>query len=114
MACRSCGAAASSRVGNSVNTAIVFGDPAPEVYRVRVMQDMPGLQGGAIKYVRGTNVQQLVDDGYFTILSGGTRAAVSGGITLYYVGDVGYTTLEAARVRSGQTGEEIVVRAFGG
>lgn len=114
MACSSCGASVATRVGNSINTAIVFGEPTSDVYRVRVMEDIPGIQMGAIKYVRGTGVQSLVDAGSLTILAGGSRTLPSsGGYTLYYVGDVGYATMEAARVRSGQTGEEIVVRTFG-
>ena len=116
MACSSCGKSFASRVGNTVNTAIVFGEPDNEVIRVRVTGDVKGIQLGAVKYVRGTGVQALIDDGALTRLAGGpyTVTGGTGGFTLYYVGDVGYTTMEAARVRSGQTGEEIVVRTFGG
>lgn len=116
MACTSCGANIASRAGSSLNSAIIFGEPTDEVHRVRVMEDLPGLQMGAVKYVRGTHVQQLVDEGKLSILAGGSRVLPrrAGGVTLYYVGDVGYSTMEQARVRAGQTGEEIVVRTFGG
>lgn len=114
MACSSCGKSFATRVGNSLNTAIVFGEPTSDVTRVRFMDDVPGVQAGAIKYVRGTGVQALIDDGTLAILAGGSHVLPSGGsYVLYYVGSVGYTTMEAARVRSGQTGEEIVVRTFG-
>jgi len=115
MACSSCGKSFATRVGNSVNTAIVFGDPESEVIRVRVTGEIKGIAIGAVKYVRGSGVQQLIDDGAMAKLAGGPYVVSSspGGYTLYYVGDVGYTTMEAARVRSGQTGEEIVVRTFG-
>lgn len=113
MACGSCGRAAATRAGNSVQNAIVFGDPTNEVLRVRVTGSIAGLQKGAIKYVRGTGVADLVDDGDIAVLAGGARTVTGSGPTLYYVGDVGYATMEAARVRSGQTGEEIVVRSFG-
>lgn len=114
MACSSCGRAAATRAGNSVNNAIVFGDPTNEVFRVRVTGNAAGLQKGAIKYVRGTGVTELVDAGEISVLAGGARTVTGSGPTLYYVGNVGYSTMEAARVRSGQTGEEIVVRSFGG
>ena len=115
MACSSCGKSSATRVGNSINAAIVFGDPTAEVIRVRVTGEVRGIQLGAVKYVRGTGVQPLIDSGVLTKLAGGPYALPSSstGYTLYYVGDVGYTTLEAARVRSGQTGEEIIVRTFG-
>ena len=60
MACSSCGKNSSSRVGNTLNTAIIFGDPTNEVHRARVIDDIPGMQTGSIKYVRGSMVQQLV------------------------------------------------------
>ena len=115
MACSSCGKSYAARVGNSLNSAIVFGDPTNEIVRIRVSRDVTGMSLGAVKYVRGTGVQALIDDGRFTLLAGGPYLLPSSttGYTLYYVGDTGYTTLEAARVRSGQTGEEIVVRTFG-
>ena len=115
MACSSCGKSASNRVGSTINTAIVFGEPDNQVYRARVIGDIPSLQTGAIKFVRGSMVQQLVDDGKLAILAGGVRTlpAPANGFTLYYVGDMGYTTIDAARVRSGQTGQEIEVRTFG-
>jgi hypothetical protein len=114
MACSSCGKSYAARIGNTINTAIVFGEPTNEVIRVRVVGDVSGISRGAVKYVRGSGVQSLVDDGTFAKLAGGPYTlATPGGYTLYYVGSVGYATMEAARVRSGQTGEEIVVRTFG-
>lgn len=115
MGCSSCGKNAGARVGNTLNTAIVLGEPAPDVFRVRVLGDIGGLQTGAIKYVRGSNVQTLADEGKLAILAGAPRQVPLGrsGSELYYVGNIGYTSLPAARVRSGQTGEEIVVKAIG-
>lgn len=114
MGCSSCGKNAAARVGLTLNTAIVFGDPTPEVYRVRVVGNVPGLQTGAIKYVRGTGVQALVESGDLAMLAGSPRtlASQAQGSALYYVGNIGYTSLETARVRSGQSGEEIVVRTL--
>jgi hypothetical protein len=114
MGCSSCGKSFATRVGNSLNTAIVFGEPTNDVVRVRFMASVPGIQAGAIKYVRGSGVQALVEDGTLALLAGGSHTLPSANsYVLYYVGSVGYTTMEAARVRSGQTGEEIVVRTFG-
>lgn len=115
MACSSCGRAAASRAGNSPNNAIVFGEPSNEALRVRIMRSVAGLQPGAIKYVRGDGVHELAADGVLNILAGGTRvlSASAAAQTLYYVGGVGYSTMEAARVRSGQSGEEIIVRTMG-
>lgn len=114
MACKSCGGSSVSRVGSTINTAIVFGEPNNEVYRVRVTGSIQGIQTGAVKYVRGAGVQDLVASGDMHILAGGPyQPSLPAGYTLYYVGDIGYTTMDAARVRSGQTGEEVVVRTFG-
>lgn len=114
MTCSSCGKSASNRVGSTINTAIVFGEPEPQVYRAKVVGDIPSLQTGAIKFVRGSMVQQLVDEGKLSILAGSVRTLPqTAGFTLYYVGDTGYTTIDAARVKSGQTGQEIEVRTFG-
>lgn len=114
MGCSSCGKSAGARVGNTLNTAIVLGEPHPDVHRVRVTGDIGGLQTGAIKYVRGTNVQTLAAEGKLAILAGAPRrvGAQRPGTQLYYVGAIGYTSLPAARVRSGQTGEEIVVKTI--
>lgn len=114
MACASCGKAQASRAGNSASSAIVFGTPTPTVQRVRVTGSVPGLAQGAIKYVRGDGVQGYIDSGDIAVLAGGSRTLPSGsGSTLYYVGVIGYTTIEAARVQSSTTGEDIVVRSFG-
>ncbi len=115
MACSSCGKNSSSRVGNTLNTAIIFGDPTNEVHRARVIDDIPGMQTGSIKYVRGSMVQQLVDEGKLALLAGQARILPTrtSPYTLYYVGDIGYTTIEAARVRSGQVGLDIQVRTLG-
>ena len=114
MACSSCGRAASSRAGNTPSNSIVLGEPTNEAVRVRVMNSFAGLQIGAIKYVRGTNVDQFVADGFIDILAGGPRilTAAQANQTLYYVGEFGYATMDAARVRSKQTNEDIVVRSF--
>lgn len=113
--CSSCGKNAAARVGVTLNTAIVFGEPLPDVFRVRVTGDIPGILTGAIKYVRGTGVQQLIDDGKVVVLAGGSRPLPPkpNGTTLYYVGNIGYSDIGTARVRSGQSGDEIVVRTFG-
>ena len=115
MACSSCGRAAASRAGNSPSNSIVFGDPTNEAVRVRVLDGVAGLQSGAIKYVRGTGVDDLVADGKIDVLAGAPRvlSAAQTNQRLYYVGSVGYATMDAARVRSGQVGEDIVVRSFG-
>lgn len=114
MACSSCGKNVSQRVGNTANTAIVFGVPTNEVIRVRVAQAIPGMNVGAIKYVRGEGVQHYLDNGSLIALAGGKRTLPSPrrGSALYYVGEIGYTEMGAARVRSSQTGEEIVVRTL--
>lgn len=114
MACSSCGKNAAARVGNTLNTAIVFGDPAPDVFRVRVTGEIQGLLVGAIKYVRGTGVQDLVDSGKLAILAGGSRKLPDPkpGTSLYYVNEIGYTDLGAARVRAKQLGVDIVVRTL--
>jgi len=115
MACSSCGKNASTRVGTSPNTAIVYGEPTRDVVRIRVLLDGAGLQVGAVKYVRGDGVEALIEAGIIAPLTGGRMSLpTSGGFTLYYVGGVGYPSIDAARMRSGQTGEEIVVRTFGG
>lgn len=115
MACSSCGGGGSARVGSTINTAIIFGDPTNEVIRVRVDGDVAGIQRGAIKYVRGTNVAELLDDGTLIRLAGSSRMLppLRPGTSLYYVGGVGYPDMASARVRSGQTGEDIVVRTLG-
>lgn len=114
MACSSCGKNATARVGSTLNTAIVFGEPTNDVVRIRVSGEVPGMQVGAIKYVRGTGVQDLVDSGKFQMLAGGTRQipAPKPGTSLYYVDGIGYTDMSAARVRSGQVGKDIVVRTL--
>lgn len=113
MACSSCGRAISYRAGNSPQTALVLGEPTPLIVRVRVINSIPGLAAGAVKYVRGENVDALVASGDLAVLAGGSRALPPGTTTtLYYVGDVGYTTVDAARVQSQVTGEDIVVRTF--
>jgi hypothetical protein len=113
MACSTCGKAVSYRAGNSPATAIVLGDPTPVILRVRVLRVLPGLPAGAVKYVRGENVDALVQDGSLMLLAGSNRVVAPGTqTTLYYVGDVGYTTIDAARVQSQVTGEDIVVRTF--
>ena len=115
MACSSCGRAAASRAGNSPTNAIVFGEPTSQAVRVRVTGSVAGLQQGAIKYVRGSGVDQLVADGSIDVLAGAPRVltAAQANQRLYYVGDVGYATMDGARVRSGQVGEDIIVRSFG-
>ncbi len=115
MGCSSCGKSAAAQVGVTLNTAIVLGQPDDQVYRVRVTGDIGGLQVGAIKYVRGTMVDGLVEEGKLVVLAGAPRTlpAPRPGTSLYYVGKIGYTDLPAARVRSGQTGDEIVVRSLG-
>ena len=114
MACSSCGKNVSQRVGTTVNTAIVFGAPTNEVIRVRVAQPIPGMNVGAIKYVRGEGVQHYLETGALVQLAGGPRPAPAPrpGTALYYVGEIGYPDIGAARVRSGQTGEEIVVKTL--
>ncbi len=113
--CGICGKNAAAHVGVTLNTAIVFGEPTPDVFRVRVLGDIPGILSGAIKYVRGSGVQQLIDDGKIAVLAGGARRLPTrpNGTTLYYVNGIGYTDIGTARVRSGQDGGEIVVRTFG-
>lgn len=115
MACSSCSRSAASRAGNNPGNAIVFGEPTNEALRVRVTGDVAGLQSGAIKYVRGSDVASLVADGKIEILAGAPRTLTPAQAKqrLYYVGGVGYTTMDVARVRSGQVGEEIVVRSVG-
>lgn len=114
MGCSSCGRAAASRAGNTPSNSIVFGEPTNDAVRVRVMQSVAGLQPGAIKYVRGDGVDELVEAGSLSVLAGGIRslAASAAAQTLYYVDGVGYATMDAARVRSGQSGMDIVVRSM--
>lgn len=98
-----------------MNTAIIIGDIDNEVRRVRFTQDFAGVMQGAVKYVRGSDVDQLVEDGVLIVLAGGRRtvAPPRTGTSLYYVGDIGYTDLATARVRSAQTGEDIIVKTIG-
>jgi hypothetical protein len=113
--CGSCGGGGGgSRAGATRNNAIVFGEPEPEVIRVTFLQSAGGQAAGATKYVRGSGVQELIDTGVLAQLSGNTYTLPERySKTLYYVGDVGFSSMNEARVRSGQTGEEIVVRSFG-
>jgi hypothetical protein len=112
--CRTCGGSSSNRVGSTVNTAIIFGEDNRIVYRARITGDVPGMQTGAVKYVTGTGVQDLVDDGLIMIIAGSERklAPKATGYVLYYVGDVGFPTLDGARVHSAYTGLDIVERSF--
>lgn len=114
MGCSSCGKNPSARVGSTANTAIIFGANNNEVIRVRVTQEIPGMVVGSIKYVRGEGVQQHLDSGALVQLAGGRRQVQSPrpGTVIYYVGDMGYTDLPAARVQSSKTGEEIVVKTL--
>jgi hypothetical protein len=110
MACASCGKARASRAGNSPSSAIIFGDVTDEVVRVRFTGDVPGFQPGSIKYVRGSALQDYYDDGRLTLLSGSSRDLPLGSQTVvYYVGQIGFTTIEAARIQSKVTGEDISV-----
>lgn len=115
MGCSSCGKSMASRAGSTANTAIIVGDVDNTVIRVRVMRDVLGLMSGAVKYVRGLGVQALLDSGDLTQLAGGARAAspMRRGTSLYYVDGVGYTDMGTARVRSSQSGSEIVVKTVG-
>lgn len=115
MGCSSCGKSNAARAGNTANTAIIIGDLDGDVRRVRFALDFAGILQGAVKYVRGTGVQALLDDGTLIALAGGARvgSALRTGTSLYYVDGVGYTDLSTARVRSGQTGSEIVVKTVG-
>lgn len=115
MGCSSCGGGgAAMRVGNTHNNAILFGEPDGDIRRVRFNSDTHGIQAGAVKYVRGSGVQGLIDDGVVSVLAGGSYSAPSmSGMTFYYVDGVGYATMEAARLRAGQTGKEIIVKTFG-
>lgn len=113
--CSGCGGSAGNHIGNTLNTAIVLGEPELDVYRVQVTGSVAGLNQGAVKYVRGSNVMALVESNDLRLLAGGPRRLASPrrGTTLYYVDGIGYTDMGAARVRSGQTGEDIVVRTIG-
>lgn len=115
MGCSSCGKSNAARAGNTANTAIIFGDVDSEVRRVRFAEDVSGVMQGAIKYVRGTGVEELVETGKLIPLAGGVRtvAPFRRGTSIYYVDGVGYTDMSTARVRSGQTGSEIVVKTIG-
>lgn len=114
MGCTSCGKSHANRAGNTANTAIIFGDPNNDVIRVRFATDVSGIKQGAVKYVRGTGVDTLVDNGDIIPMAGGVRpvAPFRSGTSLYYVDGVGYTDIATARSRSIQTGSEIIVRTI--
>lgn len=115
MGCSSCGKSNAARAGNTANTSIIIGEIDPDVRRVRFAQDFAGILQGAVKYVRGTGVQALLDDGTLIALAGGARTGnpLRNGTSIYYVDGVGYMDLATARVRSGQTGHEIEVKTIG-
>lgn len=110
MACSSCQKAAARRAGSSATNALILGSTTleSEVYRVKVLKPgIPGLLVGAIKYVTGDGIVPYVDNGTLQILStiSNVRRAASGSVVkLYYVGELGYTSIDAARVRSEETG----------
>lgn len=115
MGCSACQKAAASRAGDAPHNAIVLGAPSgATAYRVKVLtRGIPGLLLGAVKYVRGSSVQGFFDDGTLELLNAVALTphnARRGGGKLYYVGDVGYTDIAAARVRSGETGLPIQER----
>lgn len=108
MACSSCQKSAAARAGNNVGNAIILGDWTDEVWRVKAIQPIGGIPIDAVKYVRGATVLELVDEGSFELLS--TISNMPGRNRnkspkkLWYVGNVGYTSYAAAKVRSEQVG----------
>lgn len=110
-----CGKSVAGNAGRTANTAVMVGEVNNSVIRVRVNRDVLGFMSGAIKYVRGEGVQALLDSGDLVQLAGGARVGspIRKGTTLYYVDGVGYADISTARVRSEQTGHEIVIKTIG-
>ena len=118
MGCSSCAKAAAARVGNAPTNPIILDEPAEadQSVRVRVLDgDALGTMDGAVKYVAGDGIQSFIDEGAIEPMSGDPRGSgIRNGRTWYQVGRLGYLSISPARVRSEQTGEEVVERTVGG
>lgn len=114
--CGSCERKQAGRLGSTYQTALIFGEPVAgaETTRVKIMQaGFVGLRLGDRRYVTGDAVDQLVEDGVLARLGGTYPTAVPEGKVWYQVGSVGYLVFVGARVRSEETGEDIVERHVG-
>ena len=114
MACSSCMKAAARRAGSAPYNALVLGESNNDVYRVKIItSNINGLMPGSIKYVRGSEVLDFAASGDIEILNeANSHRAARTGSKVFYVGELGYTDLAAAQVRSEETGLPIIEKVI--
>lgn len=113
MACSSCMKSAARRAGSAAYNPLTLGEAVGNTYRVKVLtSNIPGLPQGSVRYIRGSQVEQYVESGDLQILQTSTNHRRSRSTKLFYVGDLGYSELQAAQVRSEETGLPIIEKVI--
>lgn len=100
-----------------MGNALVLGDWTDEAWRVQAKETVSGITAGGTKYVRGTEVQALIDEGKLVSMQKITNMPAARRNRhrkkVWYVDGVGYPSVAAAQVKAEELGLPVEERMTG-